>query len=104
MDDENILHLRQHRDRGKILDRVERQAGAIKRRIGSVPPPRGCAERISVGRRLRDQLHADIAASSGPIFDYERLRPPLIELLSDSSGDRVDRAARLKGDYYPDGA
>src|SRR5262249_36507136 len=52
-------------------------------------------------RRLRDQLHANVAATSRPIFDDKGLSPFLIELLRNNSPDRVDRTTRLKWGYDP---
>src|SRR5262249_56239424 len=101
MDHEYVLHLREHRDRSKIFDGVERQSGAVKRRVGAMCPTRGCAEGIAVRWRLRDQLHANIAASSRPIFDDKGLSPPLIEFLRNNSGDRVHRTTRLEWNYNP---
>ena len=101
MHHEDVLHLREHRDWGKISDRIERQFRAIQRCVRTMCSAGGGAERVAIGRRLRDQLHADIATAAGPIFDDEGLSPLLTELLSDNSADRIDRTTRLKRNHYP---
>src|SRR5262249_20526204 len=93
---EDVLDLRQDRDRSKVFDGIKRQFGAVKRRVGAVRPTRGCAERVSVRRGLRHHLHADVAATSRSIFYDEGLSPLLAELLSNGSCDRVNRTTRLK--------
>src|SRR5215472_12480060 len=100
MDHENVLHLCEHSNWRKIFDRIEMQFRAGKGYVGAMCPSRGRAEGISVGWRLRDQLHANIPTPSSPILDDEGLSPFLIELLANNSGNRVDRTTCLKRNHY----
>lgn len=101
MHHEDVIHLGEHRDWGKILDRIEGQFGAIQRCVRTMCSARGSAKGVAIGGCLRDQLHADIATATGPIFHDERLSPLLTELLRDNSTYRVDRTSRLKRNHYP---
>ena len=64
---------------------------------GSVGDRRG-AERVAVGRRFRDRVHADVAGSAGAVLHHEGLAEALRKLLGHQAGEHVGRAAGRPGD------
>src|SRR5881394_3499562 len=65
-----MLGTAQHADRRKILLGIERQLGVERRRDG-VAGDAVEADRVAVGRRLGDDVGADIAARPALVLDNE---------------------------------
>ncbi len=59
--------------------------------------------RVAVGRRLRDDIGADVAAGARPVVDHHLLREAVAQFLRDRAGDDVGAAARRKRDDEADG-
>ena len=83
---------RELRDRREIPDRIEADARVETRARDEIR--RGEEQRVAVGRRVRDELGADVAGGAGPIVRDDLLAEALAELLRDDAADGVRRAAR----------
>ena len=88
----SIGPVRDHADRGEARDRIERQV-RLDRGVGG-ERRRQQAERVAVGRRLRDQRRADRAAGAGLVLDDHRHLPGVREALAELAREGVVRAAR----------
>ncbi len=58
-------------------------------------------QRVAVGRRLGDEVGADDAAGTRPVFDHERLLQRFLELRRHQPGHQVgDAAGGKRGDDF----
>jgi hypothetical protein len=101
------MHHEDVRDRGQVGDRNEigqRLVGELRVRggIDRVRRDGRDAQRVSVRRRLRDEVGADAAAGPGAIVDDDRLPELLRELVGDEPRDDVGRATRRERNDEPD--
>ncbi len=92
-------------DEGEVVRHLERQLG-IKGRRDRVAGDAAQAERVAVGRRLGQRIHADIAARAALVLDHPLLAGDLRHLGAEDAGqgvggaagrERVDVADRLVG-------
>ena len=97
VDDQHVRRDRDERDRREVLHRVVRHL-RVKARVHRVRRQRAHQDRVAVGRRLRDEVGADVAARAGPVVDDNALAPVLARLLRDGAADDVERSAGRKGD------
>ena len=79
------------RDRGEILDHVERHAAVqpFVEHGGNIHEH----QRAAVGRGLGDVIDADRAARAGSVLDHDRLLEPLRKLFGDGPANGVHAAA-----------
>ena len=85
-------HADDARDRRDVADEIEIEF-LVERRVDCVR--RADQEQcIAVRGRAHDRLGGDIAASTRPVLDDERLAEPLRQPLTDQARDDVGRAAR----------
>ncbi len=95
--DEDVRHAGDERDRREVLDRVVGHL-RIQRRIDRLRADRSHQQRVAVGRRLGDEIGAQVAAGAGLVLDDEALAEGLGELGRERAGEDVGRAAPgLKG-------
>jgi len=80
-------------DRREVAHRVEGHA-RVDARIDAVRGDAAHAERVAVGRRLRDEVHADVPACAGAVLDHDRLSERLAERRRERAAKRVDDRAR----------
>ncbi len=92
IDRKHELIRRDGRDRGEILQRVERHLG-VEVRIDRDQAVLAEEQRVAVGRRLRDHVAGDVAVGAGMVLDHDRLVEKLGEFLSDHARDDVGGAA-----------
>ena len=76
----------------KSVRRVERQLGVERRRDG-VAGDAAQAQRVAVGRRLGERVHADIAAGAALVLDDPLLAGEFGHLGAEHARQRVGRAA-----------
>ena len=86
--DEDVGHRPQHADRREVLLGIERQLGVERRRdrvAGDGVEP----DRVAVGRRLGEDVGADIAARTALVLDDELLAGELAQFLADDARQHV---------------
>lgn len=101
MNNEGGRHVRDHRNRREILDRVVRQL-AHHRRIDHM----GCRhqeQRVTVRRRARSHLRADRSTRAAAIVDDDRLAEHLDHFWDQDARDDIGVAARGERDDQPNG-
>ena len=91
MRDERVGSPRHQRHRSKVPPRVVRDLADQGIDDEASRPDR--KQRIAIGRRLSDEVGADVAAGARTVLDDERLPPGLRELLGDQTHDDVVRPA-----------
>jgi hypothetical protein len=72
------------RDRHDVLDEIETEI-VIERRIDGIRRA-GHQQRVTIGRRMSDQLGAEIAGGAGAVVDDNRLAQALGQPLRDKAG------------------
>ena len=102
---QHVRHPGHHRDRRQVLERVEWHL-RIERRIDRLRADRAHQQRVAVGRRLRDEVGAEVAAGTRLVVDDEGLAERLAELRRErarqdvggaAGRERHDDADRLRG-------
>ena len=78
-------------DPSQRLGRIEIEIGKQHGVVGDVRADD--EQRVAVGRRRRDGLGADGGAATRPVLDDDVLADPVLQVLGDDAGERVDRAA-----------
>ena len=101
MRDEHARHVRHHRDRREILDRVIRQR-LEERQSGRQHAAVGEEERVAVRRRLRDRRRGDPAARAAAVVDDDGLLPEIGETFLEDAAEDVGPAAGRRRNEHPD--
>src|SRR6267154_5807220 len=99
-DHEHVRAAAHERDRGEVPLRVERQR-PVQRHVDRVGR-RGDEERVAVGRALRDEIGADVAARSGAVLDDDRLPERFAQTGRERPRGEIGDPARRKSDDEPD--
>jgi hypothetical protein len=87
-------------DRKQVLHRVERQAGM--QRGGGRECRRVHQQVVAVGRRARDDLHAEDAARATTVVHHHRLSHRFGESLTDQACEHVDTTPRRERNHQPE--
>src|SRR5216684_1582324 len=97
---EQELDARHLGDGCEVGERLERRLADVRVDrediVGSEQP------RVAVGRALCDQVGADVLAAAGPVLDYYRLGPDVLQALRHGAGDGVGRAPGRQRNDDPD--
>ena len=93
---QHVRHAGDERDRHEVLDRVVRHL-RIERRVDRLRADRSHQQRVAVGRRLGDEVGAEVAAGAGLVLDDEGLAEGLAELGRERARQDVGRAAGANG-------
>src|SRR5439155_20345076 len=99
-DHQNVRAAAHERDRREVLLRVERQR-PVQRHVDRVGRRRD-EQRVAVGRALRDEIGADIAAGAGLVLDDDRLSQGFRKTRAQSARGEIRDSARRKSDDEPD--
>src|SRR6266496_3815535 len=99
-DHEHVHAAAYERDRGEVLARVERQR-LVERHVDRVGRRRD-EERVAVGRRLGDEIGADVAARAGAVLDDDRLAERLAQSRRERPRGEIGDSTRRKSDDKPD--
>ena len=78
-------------DAVEILDRIERQLAVEPRHVGQAAVRQ--QQRVAVGRRFRDRVHADDAAGAAAVVDHDGLAEARGQRRAQHARDGADRAA-----------
>ena len=89
---QHVRNAGDERDRHEVLDRVVRHL-RIERRIDRLRADRSHQQRVAVGRRLGDEVGAEVAAGAGLVLDDEGLAERLAELRREGAREDVGRPA-----------
>jgi hypothetical protein len=95
-DHQHVLDVGDLRDRRELLQ-VVGQIGEQGRVDGGITD-RHQRDRVTVGRRLGDRRHGDIAVGAGAVLDDHALAPALRHAVGDDARERVRRAAGGEAD------
>ena len=98
----DVGHRRDVADRRKVVEHVERQA-LVGRRIDRERRGRAHADRVAVGRGLRDGGGAERAAGAGAVVDHDGWPSAARRPSATSAADHVGRAARRERHDHGDG-
>jgi hypothetical protein len=100
MDHQHVRHVRHHRDRPQVFLVVVVQLEHVRRdRLRTV---RRDEQRITVRRRFRDELRADVAAGAGAVLHEHALSERCAHVLRERSRDDVVAARPCRiGDHEP---
>ena len=97
---EHVRHPRDAGDRREVADRVVRHL-RVQPRVDRVRRHRAHDDRRAVGRRLRGEVGADVAAGAGAVVDDDDAEA-VLHLVGERAGDDVERAAGRIGDDQAD--
>ena len=91
VDDEDVVDGRQHRHRREVgaLVRQAREQRRVDRDVAG----RDDADRVAVGRRLRDRIDADVAGSADLVVDDHGLAERFAERLAEDAAEDVGQPA-----------
>jgi hypothetical protein len=97
-------HERNGRDHAHGLEVLHRVEGhlRIEAHVGGERTGRAQAQRVAVGRRLRRQREAHVAAGTGLVVDHHGLAQLLVEPRHQQAHHRVGAAAGREGDDHAD--
>jgi len=101
MNDHDVGHDGEERDRREILDRVEGH-GLEDRGVQGMGRDGAHKNGVAVGCRAGDRGRAEVAAGSGAVLDDDGLAQQLAHLLADEARDDVGRAACRERDDQRD--
>ena len=90
-------------DAREVLAWIERY-GFLNVRIQRVSGDRAEADGVAIGRSFGHGVHADVAASTGAVFNDDRLTQCRAHILADDARDHIGWAACGETYYEADGA
>jgi hypothetical protein len=102
IDHENGQESRRQRDRRKILLRIVGEL-LVKRRIGRKGRDVAQQDGVAVGRRLGDELGADICRRARLVLDHDRLADDVRHFGADQACEEVGSSAGRVRDHQMDG-